>query len=353
MSKIAVIIVKNESLIYLNNQIILNYLVNNLKRSNLFEKADIYLLYQEDSVFLNQINEITKIKISKYLIDDKEIMSEFLKHFDDHQIIVKINSTAIFIDVQFLAKLFLNYQHSLKSADLVHHQLFESDVFFIGTKQDYLKDSYHLIETKAPYNLMVNDNDSFLKALGYLSYDYVRYREDFKLAHLNEYRNLSKHCDSFKIILGDSRMYGLKLKDYFNYSINGVALNTMYDAIKFIKRKPIEKVILALGINDFHYGYLIDEIKANFIKVFNSFKDYELIVFTIGYTLNRKGLNNDEIKKINVFIQENASVYHYQVIDLNQFLSENYQLKYQYSFDGLHYNYKAYQLIISYLESLI
>lgn len=352
---IITIIINNESLIYLNNRIILKYVLDNIKNSGLFKEENIYLLYQNDCSFLDNISGISKYNVPLNIKDNQKIMEGFLNNFNDEQIIFNINPCAIFIDKWCLKETidqFLDYG-SIKSCESFNNQEFENNIFFIARKKDYFNNQYRLLNLKSPYTIEVKDKDNYLKALGYLSYDYARYKDDFKLAHLQNYRELSKLCSSKKIIVGDSRMYGLNIKDYFNYSINGVSLNSFKDAIKFIKRNEIEKMVLSLGINDFHYGYNLEDIKKTFVEVFEQFQNIELCVTTIVYSLNRMSLDNDVIKKLNDFIFSQSEIYNYQVIDLNPIICQEESLKYEYSFDGLHFNYKAYQLIINYLNQVL
>lgn len=330
MANIAVVIVSQSSLLYLNNRPILKYLYQNLSKSSILKEDNIYFLTQLEEKDLEIVADLPLLIKDKYT-SQQEMIDTFLIHFDEDDQIILIDDCAVFLDDTILKEC-INTE-------------FESEVIRTAKyKNWYSQLPYRNFDSVA--SLVVNHPDRYLYAQGILAFDYMRYREDYLVAQLQNYRELSKKNKGKKIIVGDSRLYPMQFEHYDNYSINGVSLHAFKQAIPYILRNEIEEIVLALGINDFHYGYGTEEIISCFKEVLQACQGIQIKIFTLVHVLNRMQLDNQEIARVNQFL----NTLNYPIIDLNTILAKNQQLKLEYSFDGLHFNYKAYRLIQAELE---
>lgn len=384
---------KNKNMLYLDEKPMIFHTINSALESGCFEKKDIFV--STDSVFYKEICETLGISVilrSEELSTDYattfDVNRDFLKNFDDEQIFVLLQATSPFRsgkNIREAMNIFLNEDCenvvSLSPVDKSpslfttiddcgfakdicgidkgyrrqnHKKLFcPNGAIFISSKSVYLKnESYFTEKTKAyimekENSLDIDDVFDFKSAMGRIYFDY-KYREfKNKEYYREQYKILDKNRNFENIILGDSRLLDFKLENFDNFSLGGVTLDTTLENLDIILRENTKKIILSLGVNDLICKYSLENIRKNFNLFVDKILDkkIDLVLTTVVYTLFRDSVSNEDIKTLNEFIFELSNKKNIKLIELNNDISKDFNLKYVYTNDGLHFNKEGQKII--------
>lgn len=365
-----------------------------------FEKKNIYV--STDSLLYKEIIEKTGINVvlrKDSLADDYattfDVMKDFLRAFDDDTVFMLCQATSPLRNSEDIKNAFDLYRKNKSSENVVsfskvdksptlfttldknsmakdisgidngYRRQNEEELFypngaiFISKKSTYLKNASFFTEYTEAYvmskshSLDVDDKQDFFDAVGSLYFNYPQRELQNKKMYAEKYSNLKMKINSSNLILGDSRMENIYLPNYFNASLGGVTLKTLLDNIDLLVSKKIEQVFITLGVNDFISGYSLEELKNNFKKLIEELQkfDIKIVCSTIIYTIFRAEINNNKIKEYNEFLESHCNKNNIELLDLNSVLSKSYKLKFEYTYDGLHFNQKSNKKILDYLVS--
>jgi len=153
------------------------------------------------------------------------------------------------------------------------------------------------------------------------------------------------------IFLGDS------LTDYHDWSSfgphhnAGIAGDTtdgiLYRLHYTLDKKP-KRVILMIGINDLFQGATLQEIKSNYIKIFDGLKGVDdLIILSLLPVIMepQTELINEQVIALNHFLKKASKEYDARFIDLyRHFIDSRNGLKESYTVDGVHLSVKGYEV---------
>lgn len=219
---------------------------------------------------------------------------------------------------------------------------YPNGAIYMSTKRNYLAEgSFFTPYTKAyvmtkATSLDIDDRYDFVYSIGSLYFDYERREQKNKAMYQRLYLE-NRNESATKIMLGDSRLVGLTIDDFINYSIGGVTLATVLENIDDLVTEKVQCVFVSLGINDFITKYPVQTIKQHFLKLLDFLQGRNIWLTTIPYALFRSEVNNQEVSEVNRFLMDICNTRHIPLLDINLFLSENTQLKYEHTYDGLHF----------------
>ena len=203
----------------------------------------------------------------------------------------------------------------------------------------------------------------FLFIIIYLLY-LRKYHLEYQVLSSDRYKNkvnlfeIKNIYKSNLLILGDSRFEGLKsnLTNEINLSVGGETSKTMFDRIKSYEFRDSIKIILGIGLNDILFSYNIKEITRNLNRLIylissktNNSEIYICKILPInssGFFYNKIDINS-KIRKLNIFFDSITISSNYNnknLIDFQEFINNNNELKFKYSYDGIHFNELGFNL---------
>lgn len=198
----------------------------------------------------------------------------------------------------------------------------------------------------------VDDRNDFISVLGRIYFNYQRREQQSKLSNIESFKKLIEIKKHQNIILGDSRLLSLELSSFDNFSISGLTIASLLENVKDIFEKPVETLLISLGINDIKADYSLDEIKDNFSRLVSTGlrNSKKLIVTSIPYSLFRDNISNQDIRELNDYIYKLSKKLNIDFLDLNHLVSKNGMLYYKYTSDGLHFNSEGQEKINQFLK---
>ena len=200
----------------------------------------------------------------------------------------------------------------------------------------------------------------------FLKEDYPRKIQNkiFNVNYETDYSDLyknNKFCNT--IMLGDSHIERIRWNELINLNIcnYGKGGDKSIDVLERINRININNsanIFLMLGINDIYDGYEIDDIFNNYTNIIEIANQNQsnLFVHSILYVSSEKRnfkAVNKKVKKLNNKLYDYCVNNNIYFIDLNILLSDNNQLKNNYTTDGVHLNSDGYLVWLSVLKDEI
>lgn len=179
--------------------------------------------------------------------------------------------------------------------------------------------------------------------------DWTAYSWESCLANLN--------LDVDVVFFGDSLTRGGKFQNYFvetqicNLGCSGDSVQKMQDRVGMVSTVHPEKIFLMGGINNLLAGESISEIQSEYLELLDSIVTecpeadiYIESLLPINIDMKRTQVTNDDIKSLNLLLEEIASTRGYKYIDLFSLYYENGQLPEKFTIDGIHLQDEAYNL---------
>lgn len=361
-----------------------------------FLSSSIFVSSDSD-MYLNLVKErypeINVLHRQPDLSDDKsttfDVLEDFLVPFSETQTFMLLQVTSPFRTVEDLngaLKLFEEQQpHSVvtvsplsepinlittingegRISDLdkidqgYHRQSYEEHVvpngsMFISSKSKYLgyggffsKDTL-AYKMDAAASVDIDDKYDFAKAIGVSQFFYgeTTSKSAALIHELSEWN--SDESRNNRVIIGDSRMVNFQDESIDSIAINGLSLLDVYEAFKSVKvNRKIDKLYLALGINDFKQGRDADETFQILLNLISMIVN-DIIIFPVVPAFNRFDIDNKQVENFNARLSEIVDARVDVVVDFESVL----ELKD--SPDGLHYTeeyqnkvYRMYHEVIS------
>lgn len=198
----------------------------------------------------------------------------------------------------------------------------------------------------------------------HLEYQVLNSERYKKKVNIFEVENIHK---SSLLILGDSRFESVNtnLKNEINLSVGGETSNTMFHRIKSYEFKDSIKIILGIGLNDILFSYRRKDISCNIkrlIYLINSKTNNSNIylceilpINTSGFFYNKLDVNS-KIRNLNLNFDSlsiNSNNNKIKVIDFQEFTNNSNDLKFRYSYDGIHLNENGLNLFIKRINQFL
>lgn len=391
----------NKNMLFLEGKPMLFYTIEAALSSGCFEKEDIYV--STDSELYKEICETTGVKVllrpaalSTDFTPSNEVSTHFLNHLDFSEdcIFVLLQVTSPLrtgAHIQEAMELFLQgeaenvvsfvqaektpkfmttvdangYAKDICGVDTGYRRQNDPNKFYvpngaiyITTRNAYVKNQSHFTPRTKAYvmkkedSIDVDDRIDFTCIEGSLYFDYVRQEQKQKAKHQEAYKTLSAQRKQASLLLCDDRLAGVSLQGFENWSLEGLTLSTLLENIEYVLAKETEQVIVSLGIYDLRLGYGLETIKQNLEKILNVLQKRvkKVVLTTLGHTLFRDHLSNEDISSLNQWLFEKAKVSPFVLVDLDKALVENGHLKYAYTTDGLHWNEEGKAYVIKQLQ---
>lgn len=391
----------NKNMLFLDGKPMLFYTIEAAIASGCFEKEDIYV--STDSELYKEICETTGVKVllrpaelSTDFTPSNEVSTHFLNNLDftEDCIFVLLQVTSPLrtgAHIQEALDLFLQgeaenvvsfvqaektpkfmttvdadgYAKDICGVDTGYRRQNDPNKFYvpngaiyITTKNAYLKNQSHFTPRTKAYlmkkedSIDVDDRIDFTCIEGSLYFDYARREKREKAKYQEAYQRFSEQRKQRALLLGDDRLLDVSLQGYENWSLEGVTLATLLENIDCVLEKETEKVLLSLGIHDLRVAYGLEKTKQNLEKVLDLLqkKVKKVAVTTLGYTLFKDHLSNEDISAFNQWLSEKAKISNFLLIDVDKELVENGHLKYDYTTDGLHWNEKGKAYVVEQLK---
>lgn len=193
-----------------------------------------------------------------------------------------------------------------------------------------------------------------------------KYHLEYQVLNSDRYKNkvnlfeIENIYKSSSLILGDSRFEGLKtnLTNEINLSVGGETSKTMFDRIKSYEFRDSIKIILGIGLNDVLFSYKTKDIRQNIARLIyhissktNNSEIYLCKILPInssGFFYNKLDANS-KIRNLNLYfdsIHINSNNNKKKLIDFQEFTNNSNELKFRYSYDGIHLNENGLNLFI-------
>ena len=159
------------------------------------------------------------------------------------------------------------------------------------------------------------------------------------------------------VMLGDSITYRVDWRELLknkqeimNRGIDGDTTEGMYNRLDDVISMKPKKVYIMAGINDIGIGYSVGKIFDNYKEIISKLRkaDIQVIVQSTLYTSNSRA--NAKVTMLDKLLEKYCIDNEIKYIDLNKDLAPNEILKSEYTYDGLHLNYKGYNV---WRESLV
>lgn len=394
---------KDKNMMFFDSKPLIFHTIDAALESGYFDKENIYV--STDSEIYKEICETKGVKVvlrstelAKDTTTSYEVNVDFLKNFEDDQVFVLLQITSPLRTGKHIKEAMDMYYEDRTVDNLVSYtKVDKSPILYTGldengfilesygadtnyrrqdqktwyrpngaiyitSKKVYLNNkSYYTPKTKVylmdkDSSVDIDDRSDLVAAIGTRFFNYELREKKNKSFYRDVYKRLVEGKILKNVIFGDSRLEGLKFEGYDNISIGGVTVATLNENIYYIlERNKIEKAMIVMGINDFITSYSMDEIKNNFKEVIKKLKDkgVEIVVSKIVYALFRDSVNNDDVKEINDWLEESKNALGIELVDFNDSLSKNGYLKYEYTYDGLHYNEQGREVLKIDIEKLI
>ncbi len=162
------------------------------------------------------------------------------------------------------------------------------------------------------------------------------------------------------VFLGDSLLARAQWERLFPAKkiINlGVDGSTTKDVLlrmdKVIELHP-KNVVLLVGVNDLNLYTPQEEVFANYVQILEKLKHHGIHVIILPLLYTQMNSLNTKIRIFNQFIEEHVKENDgFELMDLNEIMSEHRILKECFTTDGLHLNTPAYEVISKKLETHI
>lgn len=162
------------------------------------------------------------------------------------------------------------------------------------------------------------------------------------------------------VFLGDSLLARAKWeqlipsKKVINLGVDG---STTKDIIarmdKVVELQP-KNVVLLVGINDLNLYMPLDEVFENYKSIVEKLDNHGFNVIIIQLLYTQMNALNTKVTVFNQFIQHYVKEHEgLSLLDLNDILSEQKILKECFTFDGLHLNMPAYEVMAKRIEKLL
>ncbi len=178
--------------------------------------------------------------------------------------------------------------------------------------------------------------------------------------------------DNNYLFVGDYYTDGID-KNEFTYPIvkecneNYQTIDLLNDMDHIFYQYNPSLIFIEIGMNDLREDVSEDEILDHIREIIDKIQEnrpYARIVIESIYPINSEmeeydskfigdSLNNEDIQMINSKIQKIAKEKKVEYLDVYQVLSEEEQLKENYTEDGIHLNEKGYQRLISLIQDTI
>lgn len=392
----------NKNMLFLDGKPMLFHTIDAAIESGCFEKEDIYV--STDSELYKEICETRGIKVllrPEELATDfttsYEVNEHFLQDFSEDQVFVLLQVTSplrngqnireamalynkgeaenvvSFSRVEKSPKFFTelyenNYAKDICGVDRGYRRQNDkkelyapNGAIYITSKSVYLENKSYFTEKTQAYvmkkedSIDVDDRLDFTSVIGRIYFDYHRREMRNKSFYAQHYQNASRNISQPNLLLGDSRLVALQLNGYDNLSIGGVTLETIVENHEIYLTPAIKKIFLAAGVNDLITGRRIDEIVETlreFVELCSRFS-IELILSEIPYTLFRDSVNNSDIEQLNNFFTDIATEFNLTLAKTNDALSDNGNLKYDYTNDGLHFNERGQTIYFNLIKAAL
>lgn len=390
---------KDKNMLFLDNKPMIFHTIDAAVDSGVFSKEDIYVSTDSD-VYADICRNkgISLLKRPKHLATDTassfQVNQDFLKDFSDDQVFVLLQPTSPLRNGKQIAEAvqsylgsgadhLVSYVKADKSPDLYtilsedgyiqenfgvdqgYRRQDKKDYYvpngaiFISRKDKYLSDqSYFTDKTKAyimdkQTSLDIDDEVDFQRAIASHYFNYPRREAASKAAFANQYKQMASNLEN-KLIVGDSRLTAFYQEGYSNLSIPGATMHTFMENKDLLLSDKISHLVLAIGVNDFIAQYDVVSLQKQFRDLVNICQDREIIlsIASIALTLYRR-VDNQAIIDFNRWLKELATRYHLNFIDVNALLSQNNNLRFELTSDGLHFSNKGEQIYVEQIKTLI
>lgn len=388
----------NKNMLFLDGKPMIFHTIQAAIDSGCFKKENIYV--STDSLLYKEICETTGVtvvirpdELATDFTTSFQLNEHFLKDFPDNQIFVLLQATSPLRtgeQVKEAMKLyetsdadhvvsFTNVDKSPTLYSTIDCDGYAKDIaglggsyrrqdkktlyypngaIYISSKGIYLKDKTYFSEKTKAYimskedSIDVDDRNDFISVLGRIYFNYQRREQQSKLSNIESFKKLIEIKKHQNIILGDSRLLSLELSSFDNFSISGLTIASLLENVKDIFEKPVETLLISLGINDIKADYSLDEIKDNFSRLVSTGlrNSKKLIVTSIPYSLFRDNISNQDIRELNDYIYKLSKKLNIDFLDLNHLVSKNGMLYYKYTSDGLHFNSEGQEKINQFLK---
>ena len=390
---------QNKNMLFLSGRPMIFHTIDAAIDSGCFEIQNIFI--STDSKLYGEICKERGVSISyrdAELASDTattyDVLVNFLEPFPDDQVFVVLQPTSplrngkqveeayrifsdahhenvvSFSEVDKHPKLFTTLSVDGMAKDIVgvdkgyHRQdtqplYYPNGAIFISTKKSYLSNQSFFTDKTYAYlmdkktSLDVDSHVDFVHAIGDLYFDYQSREVESEETYSKFYRDSFGNCSVKNIILGDSRTEDIKLSHFDNLSIGGVTLSTLLKMLEKIDSEKFETILLSMGINDIGANHSFETIVSDFTKIFDKFSGKKIYVTTIPYTIFRAEGNNDLVSSVNDWLKRYTSEKGINLIDLNQVLSVDNHLRYELTYDGLHFNHEGQEKLEGLLKSAI
>lgn len=370
-------VLQNKNMLYLDDEPLVFHTIKAALDSECFSNKDIYAV--TDSILYKDICE-TK-GINTLMTENQGFMNlifseKLISSFDDNQVIMILDakyplrtannikealelykaescdSVVSFSKIEkyqsFISEIDdLGFSKNINGDNNISEDLYiPNGAIYITSKENYVKNNGFFSEKTKVYvmnredSLSIDNLFDFNSANGIHFFDTKKREGRNKKHFMNLYKALAKNRMNNKVILGDSRLVDIEVAGYDNLSISGVTLATMRENLTTILEKKIDKVVISLGVNDLITKYDLNVIKDNFSEVVKQFVALgtDITLTNIVYTLLRERVSNSDISEINNYIYNLAREYNLNFIDINTDLSKDDNLRFEYTYDGLHFN---------------
>ena len=388
----------NKNMLFLDGKPMIFHTIQAAIDSGCFKKENIYV--STDSLLYKEICETTGVtvvirpdELATDFTTSFQLNEHFLKDFPDNQIFVFLQATSPLRtgeQVKEAMKLyetsdadhvvsFTNVDKSPTLYSTIDRDGYAKDIaglggsyrrqdektlyypngaIYISSKGIYLKDKTYFSEKTKAYimskeeSIDVDDRNDFISVLGRIYFNYQRREQQSKLSNIESFKKLIEIRKHQNIILGDSRLLSLELSSFDNFSISGLTIASLLENVKDIFEKPVEALLISLGINDIKADYSLDEIKDNFSRLVSTGlrNSKKLIVTSIPYSLFRDNISNQDIRELNDYIYKLSKKLNIDFLDINHLVSKNGMLDYKYTSDGLHFNSEGQEKINQFLK---
>jgi lysophospholipase L1-like esterase len=164
----------------------------------------------------------------------------------------------------------------------------------------------------------------------------------------------SLHSVENKILfLGSSIFDDVELNELFerNDIVNrGIGGDITYGVLNRIDDYLVDSpkcIFLKIGVNDFFWGFHIDSVKLNYVKIVDkiAYKNIPLFIISTNQTSDKFKNSekiNKQVKQLNLFLSQLTSCSNVVFVDINKDLTNEDGLKNEFTPDGIHLNHKGY-----------
>lgn len=378
---------KNKNMLFLAGKPLILHTIDAAIESGVFRTEDIYV--STDSLEYKEIIEgLRPIKVllrKEALASDTattfEVLEDFLKGFQDETEFMLCQPTSPLRSAETIKEAYntfnnrecdhlVSFSESDKSLRLFstidekgcakdvigidkgyrrqqqEKHYYPNGALYITTKKKYLEDKSFFTDKTFAYvmskheSVDVDDKYDFINVIGTKYFNYQTRERNNKKLYAGKYDQFGQQQLLNKLILGDSRMEKIYIDGFSNISVGGITLHTVCENIDDILTQGFDKVFIAIGVNDLITGYSIETIKQRFEELIDKLilKDIEVIISTIIYTIFRYEVQNEQIIELNNFLKGLAQRKGIKLIDPNRLISNEGQLEFKYTSDGLHIN---------------